>query len=136
MLDLSTLDTSQLADEGVDMPLRHFETREVLKNGDAPITLRLLGNDGERFQENFRALLSRRMKEAPDKVDPERADDDAIDLLVASTVGWSGIVVEGKEMAFTPANAKALYRRFKWIREQAEAFVARRANFIPRPSTI
>lgn len=53
------------------------------------------------------------------------------DKLVALTVGWSGIDMDGKEYKFTPENARKLYSNpgYEWLRLQVIEFVETAENF-------
>lgn len=137
MFDLSTLDTTKAAEEGATLEVRHPTTGIVLMNGEAkPVTLTLAGSDSDRAMKAERAALNRRFKANANRrgtsssMTAEELDSDTLDKLAACTLGWSGFVVEGSEVECTPANARQLYRQWPWLREQAQAFVDDRANFL------
>jgi len=46
-------------------------------------------------------------------ITPEELEQNTIEILAACTVGWSGVVVDGKEIPFNKDNAKMLYTRFR-----------------------
>lgn len=132
-MDLSTLDVAAAAEEGAELHLRHPTTNELLFDGDdkVPVTITLAGADSERFRSAQRAQINRRLrKRGREDATIEAAEADAIELLAASTLGWSGIALDGEDLACTPANAKKLYRRMSWVREQVDVFMADRGNFL------
>jgi len=133
-IDLAALDTSRGAEEGRELDVRHFQTGE-------PIGLRitLLGTDSETYQKAVRAqqrsMQALLLKNRRHRVTAEEMEDNALDLLVALTRGWSPFNLDGQDYPYSPANARALYRRFGWIREQADQYAQERANFLPRSAT-
>lgn len=134
--DLSSLDTSKIADEGAKLHLRHPVTDKPLYvDGDSlrPITITLLGADGDRFNESRREIIDQRLAKAQDQRRPDLrlAEDAAIEHLASITVDFENIFLDGKPVNFSTANARKLYERLKWVREQVERFVHNRANFLP-----
>lgn len=129
--DLSELDTVAGADAGHEFELRHPATNEPLG-----IFMTVVGSDSERYHEHLRqirkqaaaqATRSRHHRQETDE------DDVGIGLLAASTIGWKHMPpVNGKAVEFSLDNAKMVYKRFPWIREQASVVIQERANFLPR----
>lgn len=140
-MDLASLDTASTADQGAALELRHPATNAVLTKPDgSAITITLAGTDSERHRRAARAATNRRLKNSTGRrqntLTAEEIEGDGIDLLVASTIGWDGVMVDGQPLAYTPDNARKLYKRFSWVTEQAEAFVAERGNFLKASPTI
>jgi hypothetical protein len=131
-MDLSALDTRKAADEGAKLQLRHpVEDSPLTKDDGSPITITLVGSDSATFKRAMQVQADRRLKSNNRRsISMQSIEDDAIDLLSAATIGWDGIVVDGEELPFSNENAKALYERFPWIREQVNAFIGERANFL------
>ncbi|MFO0271362.1 MAG: hypothetical protein ACK53W_12610 [Gemmatimonadota bacterium] len=130
-MDLSKLDTVAAADEGAIMDVLHPITQERLvdpETGEA-VSLRLAGIDSERYRAHVRRSTNRRIQNRSRKVTAEDIEAEALDLLVAVTLGWTGIDLDGKPLPYSAANAKTLYTRCPWMREQADVFVGDRANF-------
>lgn len=67
-----------------------------------------------------------------DIVDPADEEDDEIEFLVGSTLGWKGFGKEGKPLEFSPAAARDLYGRpeMRWLRQQMLAALNDLENFI------
>ena len=133
-MDLDTLDTRSRANAGIDVILKHPETGEPLD-----IVITVLGRDSDAYAdkvlEQERALMQRVSKKGRSVMpSPEQIRDDANALLAAVTVGWSGVVMGGEAIAFSPAAAENLYRQrhLSWIREQVDEAVHNRALFLPR----
>lgn len=131
-MDLSTLDTAELANQGALLELRDPAGNPVLQEDRSPVTLTVLGEDSDIVTQvnnrNANQFL-RGTSAGGQAVTAEMSRTNEINKFATATVGWSGIVVDGEEVAFSPDAAKALYRRFPWIRDQVRAFIGDRANF-------
>lgn len=121
-MDLTQLNVSDAGSS--DMVLRHPATGE-----DLDITIKLLGKDSAEYRKAVSKVGNSRINQRK-KVTVEQTQQDALDLLVAVTVGWAGMTENGEELEFSPENAKRVYRDYPWIKEQADEFVHDRANFM------
>lgn len=124
-MDLSTLAVST---EGSELTLTHPVTGAPL-----PVKITLLGTDSPTFRKAQRAIANRRLKQAKKtSITVEEIENEGIDALVSCTVGWSGVEIDGKKLDFNPENVRKLYTdlRLPFIREQVDAFIAERANFM------
>jgi hypothetical protein len=93
------------------------------------IQVTVLGKHSDVFREamrenvdaaNRRAMLARQ-KGKPIPVQSQAEQEaEGIDLLVACTVAWSNMVVDGKEIEFNVPNARSLYLRFPELRRQVD----------------
>lgn len=126
MIDLNDLDLSAAAERGYEFELRHPGTQAPLG-----MFVTVQGEDSDTYQAELRAMQQRRLtgRQAPRTV--EQIDEQALDLLVLATIGWRGIQRDGSELPCTPENVRAVYRKFRWVREQVDAAVGDRANFLP-----
>lgn len=133
-LDLAAFDTRKGAEAGMDLALTHPQTGATL-----PATLQLLGADSDAWHEKQAELLQARVnrlaKNKKNLASVEELEHDSIELLVAVTTGWRDLVLDGAPLAWNPENARRLYTRFPWIREQAFEAVNDRGNFLPRSAT-
>lgn len=136
VIDLDTIDLKRDAEAGFDVHLRHPQT-------DAPIgtIIRVMGSDSEAYQEKDREHQRERLERlartgAVTPPTEEEKEHQAADLLAAVTVSWTDLIIRGKPQEFSKANALALYAdsRRRWIREQVDAAVHRRANFLRQPA--
>ncbi len=133
VVDLAAIDTVKGANEGFDVQIFHPGT-----NVDLGIVINVLGKDSDEFQRVSRAQSKKRMAKLtkggfrPQNMTPppEELEADGIALLAACTKAWSGVVVEGKALDCTTDNAAMVYERFPWIKEQVDAAIGDRANFI------
>ena len=138
-MDLSSLDTQQKSDEGATMHLAHPVTDEPLwidEDGQdpKPVEIDLLGVDSHKYTQAAHDQQSKRLKRAGRRgridVTGEEIEADQISLLVSCTTGWRNLVVDGETIPFNQMNARKLYARFTWMREQAQAFINDRSNFL------
>ena len=102
---------------GAEMVVKHPGTGEKT---DAKI--RLAGMDSDVFKKASRDMRDRVAK----KIDE---GDAWAGVLVACTLGWSGVELEGKSYAFSPSNAKSLYSACPWLADQVERFISDRGHF-------
>lgn len=133
-MDLATLDTRKGAELGFSVELLHPKTGAPT---GARVTVR--GADSDIYEEKFRELQRQRLgtlaRQRSARLDPDQIEADSIVLLAAVTAGWDGIEENGAAVQFNEAAAQALYRRFPWIREQVDAAVHERGNFLPPGAT-
>jgi len=143
-IDIGDIDTVKGSNEGFDVELYHPGT-----NADIGIIITVLGKDSDEFQKITRQQNKKRMdrmskngfrsgKVAPPSQD--EIDSDNLDMLAGCTTGWKVIdddgvelgtmLLDGDEVPFSTENAKKIYKRFPWIKEQVDTAIGDRANFI------
>jgi hypothetical protein len=142
-MNLASLNTASMADQGVVMVVKHpVEMTPLVADDGQQVTLTLLGQDSDAFiksgykqAEAAQEVLMEKGKLSP----PAMRDHNMGATLAACTVGWHGVPagwVTGKNddmpIDFSTANAEKLYnnRGMRWLREQVEKFIAERANFL------
>lgn len=128
-MDLNKLDLTKAANAGAWYTLKHPATNEAL-----PMKIKVLGKDSDKFiqlSEDFRRSSLDDLK--ANKTTEQRmasAAEYGDKLLVACTLEWQGIELDGKKLDCTPDNVKLVYKRFNWIKDQIDTAIADRANFI------
>jgi len=129
--DISSLDVVKAANDGANVELVHPVSGEGLG-----IRVRVIGKDSDEFRRLIAAQSRRRVQrmakqgrgvKAPDQ---EEIEHENVDLLAASTLGWEGMVYEGKELPFTRENAVMVYSKYPWVREQVDVAIGDRSLFI------
>lgn len=90
----------------------------------------IAGADSPIWRKQKRKQTAEIMQAAREKKDGE-LDYDAMDVaaLVEATLGWRGIVSDGKPWEFSKANALELYSKSPGIVSQLLDFVANKRNF-------
>lgn len=132
---MDIFDDYNTADERSVLEVKHPATGlPLVMDGENPVRITLVGMDSERYRSSVRARTNKRLKAAADtvrsQVSAEMLESEALDLLAACTMGWTGIYVKGEAFAFSAENARQLYSRLPWLREQVDGFIADRANFL------
>lgn len=131
MFEISEFETIDAA----DMPVKNPKTGKLvmLPGENAPVTIKLAGRDSEIYRKISRELANKRAETARNG-DAQPSDEDleneALDLLSALTLGWEGITANREPYPFSPENARKLYERLPWLREEVDRFVGNRANFM------
>lgn len=70
--------------------------------------------------------------------DPEDESERELALLVAATIGWKCVEIDGKPVEFSAAAARTLYAdtRFAWIRRQIRSALGDQDLFIRSSSNV
>ena len=123
MIDLATLDTAARCDEGAELELRHPVTGAPLGT-----FLTLAGVDSRAHRQALAYLAEQRLKRRTMNPDDVRGED--VEVAARCTLAWRCVYLDGKGLPHSLENARALYARFPWIREQAVVFIADRANYL------
>ena len=127
-MDLSNLKATQ---DAQSLELLHPSTGTVLKDDSGKaFTIDLLSSDTNSYKSEFNKLM-KAAREQKGEQTARDAEEKACDMLAKITVGCY-LVMEGKPLKFSAQAIKDLYfnPEFTWIREQVEAFIRDRANFI------
>lgn len=98
------------------------------------VTMLVIGQDSQEYRDAARVILQSAIKKAP-KGDVSRlgAGDDeyyAAKLKALHIKGWTGIEEGGQPFEYSKENAVELVKKYPWLRDQIDAFVGDRANFI------
>ena len=127
-LDLSSVDAAiKRQDEGLDVEIKGLDGKTPLG-----LVIRVAGPDSQRAQEAQEALTDEMLaREASEtRTSAKEATERGIRYLARITIGWQPAVkLDGEEMAYSVANAEALYRRFRFIRDQVDRAASNRARF-------
>lgn len=123
-LDLASLDTAALCEQGAELELTHPATGAPLG-----VYLTLAGVDSKSWRKATAALAEKRLGKRG-KVSAEEVQTGGVEILARCTLGWRGVVVDGQEMPCTVNNARTLYGRFPWIFEQADRFASDRGSYL------
>jgi hypothetical protein len=96
-----------------------------------------LGSDSEAYRKVKDANTNRRLKAGQRgriiEISAEQLEAEETEVLVACTIAWSdNFVIFGEKLPCTPVNARKVYR-IPMIREQVEAWIKDRGNFL-KPS--
>lgn len=135
-MDLSHLNTKQASNQGAWLQLRNPVDNSPLfldSENQKPMRIQLLGTDSDVYRKHSRANTDKRLANAVGigsklKITTALLEAEALELLAAITVQVENLTDEGATV--TVDSVKQLYQKYPWIREQAEAFIEDRANFL------
>jgi hypothetical protein len=127
--DLSKLDTGEAAEKGAVLEILHPTENTLLG-----IKITLAGADSDLYRQTVNKSVNKRVQRMkPGQSLPftaEEQEESGLVLLATCTLAWEGVVLDGTELPCTKENAKTVYKRFHWIKEQVDAFIGDRANFL------
>jgi hypothetical protein len=96
-------------------------------------TITIKGPDSADYRAASRTALNKRLANQRRKPTSEQLEQDALDVLSAVTVAWEGLESNGTEVPCNRKNARALYEKFAFIKEQVDDAVGNRVNFMKAP---
>jgi hypothetical protein len=139
-MDLSTLSTRESAERGVKMEVTHPITGEpVCQDNGEPVTITLAGADSDRYKRIQRFNLNRRLQKSGKRgsvtLTAEELDAERLEIAVACTLGWDGVIFQGQPAECNAVVARQLYSEVTWLREQVDDFITDRTNFLKASST-
>lgn len=124
---------------GPDGELLTTDTGDKDEQGKSVVLIwavELVSEDSSDYQAVFKRQLTdnvqRATKRGGGKMSGAQIQEDKLEILVSCTKGWEHLQLNGKEFPFTKANARELYTRWPFIREQVDDFIHERANFLDR----
>ena len=144
-MDLSKLNTAKGSEQGYELQLTNPAT-----GADLGVYITVLGRDSLEFKklqgEHSRKRIAKMHKAGIARgVDVAEIEKETIEVLSACTKSWrtietvdgkpvsNPILILGKErLEFSRDAAARVYTEYSWIKEQIDAAVADRANFLPR----
>lgn len=128
-MDLAALDLTKASNDGAWIILKHPATGEELSG-----RIKVVGKDSTKFtqlSEEFKRKTLDDMKVNKTMAQRmENAQEQSDAILVACTLDWDGMMLDGKDLPFSEKNVKMVYSRFNWIKEQIDVAIADRANFL------
>lgn len=128
-MDFANLDTADLANEGAVMPVHGPDGQPVLQEDGSPVTLTLLGDDSDALVKFDRITTNAHLR-GSQTITAELAEAKQINRLARACVGWTGVILDGEPLKHSEDSAKVLFKRFRWLRQQAAMFISDRANFL------
>src|SRR3990167_4014457 len=128
-------------DRSVKVRILHPVSRQPLRDAaGAEAYIEMHSGDSEVARKHQRNVARRRIAmRGRGKITPEELEAEGVELLVALTVGWRLVALDGGalDVPFTQDNARDLFSspRMTWLREQVEEAVGDRENFRQASST-
>lgn len=124
--DFASRDVTAKADEGAEL-----EVLDPANGKPVGVFITLAGADSAVHRKATAAIANRRAKGGFRRnINLDDLQTESIEILARCTLGWSGVVLDGKDVPLSKEAAVALYTRFPWLREQVETFISDRANYL------
>lgn len=118
-MDFDQLLTQDAHQEGAEVQIVNPNTGEK-----TDVYIKVLGPDSKEFRASVKAALRKMIEN-----DPSDDFETDIEQIAAVTVGWRGLMKDGKEMDFTKKACKELYRKSPRIFDQVNRFIGDYKNF-------
>ena len=119
-MDIKALETKPLHDAGAEMCVRDASGNET------DFYIRLVGVDSDKWR-TIKRKLERKALDA--SFNGDEANIDPAEYIADATIDWRGLESDGKPVPFSRQAALDLYRNAPYICDQADRFIAKRANF-------
>ena len=123
MLDFGKFDLAAQSGAGYPYHVRDPLGVPMVLDGE-PVEIDLCGADSAVYRNRQRELARENADKALDK------DTLAMEMLVACTRGWRRIIWDGELLPFSAENARKLYAKHEWLREDCASVILDRANFL------
>jgi len=97
-----------------------------------PIRIKLAGADSDLYKKAERRVRNRNvslLKKSKNGLSAEIVEASAMEMLLGATLDWEGVTWGGAPLECTPENARMLYDKFGFIRDQVDEFIGDRNNF-------
>ena len=127
--DFASRDVAAKAEEGAELEVLDPVTGEAvgayitLAGADSVVHRQAVANISKRRFNNQKGFRNKGF-------DPERMEAESIEILAACTLSWKGVTLEGAALPCSRDNAIKMYTRFPWLREQVEAFISDRSEYL------
>ena len=128
-MDFTKLDVTTAANAGAVMQVTHPSTGDDLEG----TTITLLGQDSDIYQKEIKKRAEQSLNGRGGrnkKVDLDDAKLKGAELLARLTTGWTGIAEGKTDVECNFENCVKMYLKYPWLREQVEAFIVERGNFM------
>ncbi len=126
--DIASLNLEQDANSEAPIEILHPVTKAKLG-----ITIYVMGAESTAYRNIIRRQQNRRLKLLSKnrriELTLEETEEEALDLLVAVTKRWDGLVWDGKAIECSEENIRMVYQERPWLRQQVDEGVNDPANF-------
>lgn len=125
--DFASRDSAATCERGAEM-----EVLDPVRDEPTGVFITLAGADSAIHRRASAQIAKRRAKGGfrMKGFDPDKYLAESIEVLAACTLDWKNVKLDGAALPCSRDNAIMLYTRFPWLREQADAFISERANYL------
>ncbi len=128
--DLNSLDTIAACNKA-----HEFEVTHPATGVGTGVFISVVGRDSDIYRSRVKAMANESLqREATGrkKIDTiDALEAKSIGALVAATVSWRNVVLDGEALDCTPENARKVYARIIPVRDQVQEAVNDLSNFMP-----
>ena len=131
--DLAALDTVAACNKPVEIEIENPNSHEKLG-----VFFSIVGKDSDAYRARIKAMANENMQRTAlmsqrGKVDIpniDKMEEKNTDALVAATVGWRNVFLDGVELPFSIENARAVYSRIFPVRDQVSEAINDLSRFM------
>lgn len=109
-------------------------TIEIFDPHDNPtdITISVLGTDSDTYRTKERELQSRKRgkKRLEELTDFQAQERNVITCMAHCTTAWTNVYEDGEPLECNTLNARRIYEKYPWLREQVIEAMRDRAEFL------
>lgn len=135
---LESVDTKTLSESGVEVVIKKMNSKEPLLDANGkPVTIKVMGPDSTKYRSLSRSQIRKRLtrmaagQKEVTEADMDETESDGLDILAACTISWTGVLTpKGEEIPCNAENARKLYLHYPVVKEQIDAFISERENFL------
>lgn len=120
-MDITKFNTADACEQGAWVTIKDFD------DIDTDMQFKVLGIDSKRFKSQVNRFSKQNENK---KMDMEKLEASSIRTLVAITVGWKNVEMDGKEIPFDDKTAEEIYTTSPHISNQVLSFAQERTNFL------
>lgn len=134
MANMSSLNTTNLADEGVWMEVEDAEGEPFLDDGGNIVRIKLLGSTSkvvrQRRRKNEAATIQNIQKRRKlSENDIAKSERDNLEIAIAATLAWEGVELDGENLECTPANVRKVYSVADVLLDQVKDYINDTSRF-------
>lgn len=133
MTEQQQFDLADLSPAADTVEVEVFDPRTRRGTG---IFITVASKDSAVYKRKLREQINRRFKQMGRRIavqmTAEENEAEALELLVAVTTAWRGVVFKGEALDLSEKNARMIYEQVPVIREQVEDAINDRGNFMRR----
>lgn len=121
--DPKTLNTDELAEEGVWFDVLDYDGEPILDDGEN-VRIKIRGAKSKVVKDIIVQLARAGYKDDGNKSDAafermlSRAERANVRVAIAATVDWEHIGIDGEDVPCTPENCKKVYKDAEWLAQQ------------------
>lgn len=94
------------------------------------VRIKILGIDSDAYKKRQRQITDKRINNRKMKITSAELESESLSLITSCVVGWEGVEDDNGSIECTESNVRKFLSEHTYIKEQIDAAIADRANFI------